>query len=142
MVCDTYGDTVDNIVRVVYGSSVSGPLEEDEDWNLGYISLSKNADVRASLPVDFTAIKTLCSDFTLAVPEKACNVLGLALRGLDALQETEEATKRVAALGASRTDQLAKTDALRNHQREPLDEIRSLEHQLFLKRVETKLHEA
>lgn len=56
LVSDTYGDTIDDVVSVVAVSLESALLEEDDDWNLGEISLSRNDDVHASLRGDFTAI--------------------------------------------------------------------------------------
>lgn len=56
--CDTYmyGDTVVDVVPAVVGSSVSGLVEDYNDWSLGYISLSRKANVRESLCVCFTVI--------------------------------------------------------------------------------------
>lgn len=48
---------------------------------------------------------------SLAVPDKAGDVLQLALRSLDALQELQEARTMVRALGASGTKQSARIDA-------------------------------
>lgn len=51
---DTYGDTVADIATAVAGSSVSGLLKDDDDWNLGDTRLYKNADERTILLADFT----------------------------------------------------------------------------------------
>lgn len=45
LVHDTYGATFDNAAPVVAGSLVSGPIDDDDDWNLGDIRFSSNADV-------------------------------------------------------------------------------------------------
>lgn len=68
---------------------------------LGNIPLSRHADVHASLQVDFTAIKTRYPDFRHAVPGRAGNVFGVALRDLDALLESRETRTWIAALEAS-----------------------------------------
>lgn len=52
LVLDTYGNSADDFVPFVADSLVSGIFEEDKDWNLGNVPLSKNADVHESLPVD------------------------------------------------------------------------------------------
>lgn len=98
---DTNGDTVENDVPGVTGSSVSGLIEDDDDWNLGGILLSRNTDVLASLRVDFRAIQTQCLKLSLAALDKAGDLFGLALRGLDALHKPKEARTRVAALNVS-----------------------------------------
>lgn len=55
---DTYGDTVNDVVPIVTGSSVSGLFENDDDWNLGHVLLSRTADVRSIIHSNFTAIYT------------------------------------------------------------------------------------
>lgn len=82
LVRDTYGNTVDDVALDVAGSSVSGLVDDNEDWNVGEIQLSKNADARASLLVDFMAIQTRCRDLSHAVPNKPVNVFLLALQVL------------------------------------------------------------
>lgn len=84
----TYGDTVDDSASVVGCSSVSVLIGDDEDWNFDDFWLSRDAVERSSLHVDFTAIWTRCRNFIRADLDKASYFIGLALRGLDAQQET------------------------------------------------------
>lgn len=51
-------DIVDDVALDAAGSVVSGLFEDDKDWNLIDILLSRNADEGVSLRVDFTAIQT------------------------------------------------------------------------------------
>lgn len=76
MVCDVYGDTFDDVALVAAGSGVSGLIEDDDDWNLGEISLSRNANVRASLDVEFRTIQTQCHKLNHAVPDKDADGFG------------------------------------------------------------------
>lgn len=85
LVCDTNGDTFGNSVPVVSGSSVSCFVEVHDDWNLGAIPLSRNADVRASLHVVFTPTHMRCREPCLTVPDKTSNMFRLVLQSLDAL---------------------------------------------------------
>lgn len=64
------GDTFDDVSSITPDISVSGLVEQDDDWNLDEIWLSKNADVPESLHVDFTVIQPRCHDFNLAAPIK------------------------------------------------------------------------
>lgn len=96
---------------------------------LNDIPLSRNADVRTSLRFYFTAIQTRYSELRLSVFYKAGDVFGLALRGLDGLRESGEARTWFAALDGSGAEHLANIDALQNHEWDPLDENRHLEHQ-------------
>lgn len=82
LVRDAYVETVYDAAPVVAGSSVAGFVEHDDDWNLEGISLSTNVNVHASQRVEFTVIQTRCCDLSPAVPDKACDVFGLALRVL------------------------------------------------------------
>lgn len=77
-----YGDTFDDIAPFFGGSLVSHLVQDYNGWNLGDIRLPKNANVCTSLHVDFTSIQTRCRDLSLAVPDKAGNVFGLAFRVL------------------------------------------------------------
>lgn len=85
MVRDTYCDTVNDVVSVVAGSSMPSLVEEDDHWILSDILLSRNADIRASLHMDFNVTQTRCCKCNIAIDDKASAVLGLALRGLHAL---------------------------------------------------------
>lgn len=85
---DEYGDTIDNVVPVVAGNSVSGLIENDDKLNSGDIPLSKNADVRTSHSNDFTAIQMRGPELSLAVPDRAYDVFRLALQGFDALLQS------------------------------------------------------
>lgn len=58
LVRNGHGDTVENMVTVVARISVSGLLEDGNDWKLGDFLLSMNVVVRVSLYLDFTAIQT------------------------------------------------------------------------------------
>lgn len=82
LVRDSYGYTVYAAAPVAACSSVFGLVEVDDDWNLGNIPLSRNADVCRSLRVNVTAIQKRCQNLSLTVPDKARDVLGLALRAL------------------------------------------------------------
>lgn len=60
--------------------------------------------MRASLHVDFTATQKQCRELNFVVSNKVRDVFGLALQGLDALQEFGEAKVQVAALEARSAD--------------------------------------
>lgn len=62
-------------------------VEDEDDWELGEIPMSTDADVCASLPVDLTGIEMRCRELSLAFSDKAENVLSLAFSGLCVLQE-------------------------------------------------------
>lgn len=55
---DAYGHTVNNVAPVVVESSLCGLVKDEDDWNLGDISLARNADECANLQVDFIAMQT------------------------------------------------------------------------------------
>lgn len=84
---NTYEHTVDDIVPLFAGSSMSIFVEDDDDWTLVEIPLSNNAAVHASLHFDFTAIQTQCCEFSLAVSDKAGDVLGLALKIFEGMEK-------------------------------------------------------
>lgn len=58
---------------------------------------------------------------SLSDPYKAGDVIGLALRHLDVLQESGEARMRVTALEASGTEQLVKIDVIKSHEQGLVD---------------------
>lgn len=137
-----YGDTLDDAAPVVSGRSVSGPVEDNDNWNLGDNPSSRDSDVYASLHGYFTAIPMQCRNMSLATPDKAGGVFGLALRPFEALQELREIKTRVVALEASEAEQLAKIDMLKSHECEPLDNNRRLSYQLVTVRVQKEHHDA
>lgn len=49
----SYGNTVDDVVLIIACSLASDVVEDEEEWNLGDIQLLRNADLGASLRVDF-----------------------------------------------------------------------------------------
>lgn len=57
IVGDGCDDNVDNVAQVTAGTEVSGVVEDEEDWNVGDISLSRNAEVSMSVHVEFQAIQ-------------------------------------------------------------------------------------
>lgn len=134
-VCDKYGDTGDDVVLNVAGSLVFELVGDDDDWNLGDILLPKNVDVCASIIVDFSAIQRRCRELSPAVPGKAGDVLWLVLRGLDALQESGVARRRVGALESRRVEHLAKIDTVETREREALGDNCRLEHERLLLRL-------
>lgn len=73
---DAYGNTVDDVVLVVAGSSESGFVEEEDDWNLGNIPMLRKDYVRWNLRVEFTAVKPRYRELRRAVPDKASDVFG------------------------------------------------------------------
>lgn len=79
---------------------------------------------------------------SLAVPDMAGDVLGLALQGLDVFQESGESRTRASAIETSRAEQLAVIDALESHGWELLDKNWGLEHRLVLVTIEKGRHEA
>lgn len=87
---NTYGDTVNDVIPVVAADWLAGLLENEDNRNMGDIPLSRNAEVRACLHVTFTAIETGSRKMSLAFTVEAGDVFGLTLRGLEALQESEE----------------------------------------------------
>lgn len=84
---EAYGDVVGDVFRDAAGCFVSGRVEDDDELNLGSILLSRNDDVRTSLLVDFMAIWIQSRQLSFVDPERVGNVFGMALWGLDALQE-------------------------------------------------------
>lgn len=62
LVCDTYGNAVNDVVLIVAGSSVSSLIVHEDDSNFGDITLSRSTEVPASLRVDFTAIQMQCHE--------------------------------------------------------------------------------
>lgn len=122
MVRDAYGDSFDDVAPATAGSGVSSFVEDDDDRKLGDILLSRNADLFASLCVEFTAIHTGSCEFSFAVPYKAKDVFALVLQCLDALKESREANVRIMELEASGAQELAKQDALESHELELFDE--------------------
>lgn len=58
LVSDTYGDTVYDAAPVIAGDSVSGLVEDHDDWNLDDSPLSRIASLWTSLCVHSTAIQT------------------------------------------------------------------------------------
>lgn len=91
MVSAAYCYIVDDFALVTDDSGVLGVVEDDEDWNLGDVPLSRYADVRPSLRLDFTVIQAPYSELNLAVSDKAGDAFGVALHDLDALQDCGEA---------------------------------------------------
>lgn len=87
MIRNSYGKNFDDFVPVAAGSEVSGHVEDEEDWNSCDILLSRNANVRESRRTDFMATLTRCHKSNFAVHNKADDVFGLALPGLDSLQK-------------------------------------------------------
>lgn len=78
-VWDTNGDTVVNAVPFVVGKSVSSLDEDDNDWNLGKITLSSNADTHTSSSLDVLAIQTWCRELSHAVLNMNPDLFKLAL---------------------------------------------------------------
>lgn len=76
LVQDTYVDIVDDIVPVVVVICVSGLVEDEDDFNLSDLSLSRTADVCTSPRVDFTTTQIRCLELSLAVPDKAGDMFG------------------------------------------------------------------
>lgn len=90
--------TVDGTATVVAARSMTLLLEDYNDWASRNILPWKNANVRGSVLVNFTGMETQCCELSLAVPNEAGHVLGLALHSLDELQEPREAKKQMATL--------------------------------------------
>lgn len=124
MACDAYGDTVDDVVPVAADSRLSGLVDVDDICSLGDFSLSRNADVQTSVHVGITAVQTRCLRLSLAVLNRAGDLLGLELRGLDASRESEESGMRVPSLEASGAEPLANIDASWRYDQETLHENR------------------
>lgn len=53
---DVYGDTIDDVITVLSGSSIASTVEEYQDWNWGNIPLSRNTAVRSSLHDNSTTV--------------------------------------------------------------------------------------
>lgn len=66
-------------------SGVSGPIEDDDNWDLEDILMSRSGDVLASLRVDLTAIQTQCHEFNHIAIYNAGDVLGLTLEDVHEL---------------------------------------------------------
>lgn len=103
-----YGDNVDSVSLVYADSGAFSLVDNDDDWNLGDMPLSRNASVHTSHCVDISIIHTRCHELNLAVFDKAGDLGWLAFQGPDALQTPGEARTRVAALKASKAKPLAK----------------------------------
>lgn len=111
-----YGNTVNEAAQLTTGSGVSSLVEDFDDWNLGDIPVSRNADVRANLRVNFKAIQRQRCEVGIAVSDKTCICVWAALQCLDTLQESEKARVRNAALQASGAKQLPKIDWFESHE--------------------------
>lgn len=70
--------------------------------------------------------------------DNAGNVFGLAIRGFEAFQESEESRTRVVALRTSVAEQLENIEALESRECEHFDENRRPENQLARVRVAKK----
>lgn len=68
LVCDAYGDAIDDASLVAAERSFSSLVEDVDNLNLVDISLSRNATERTSVTIDLTAIQMQCCDLSLAVP--------------------------------------------------------------------------
>lgn len=58
MAHNAYGDTMDDVAPVEDDRAVSGLVEDNGDWNLGEIPISRREKVCTSLRADFTIIQT------------------------------------------------------------------------------------
>lgn len=85
MICMAKRSTL--FAPVVPGRGFSGLLGHDNAWNLGYVSLSRNADLFMSLHIEFTATQQRCPELNFVVLEKPGDVFGLTLRGLYGLHD-------------------------------------------------------
>lgn len=81
MVCDKYGDIVDNVALFDAGSGVSRPVEDDDIWKLADISLYLEAHVCASLRVDFIVNQTQCCEVNPAGPDKSRQCVWAGITG-------------------------------------------------------------
>lgn len=77
--------TVHDVALVSAACGVSGLDEDDDDCNMHFMPLSKNAGGAASLCVAFTATQMPCRQMSLSVVNKAIDGFGLARRGFDSL---------------------------------------------------------
>lgn len=112
MVHDADGKTVVTVAPIAAGRGVSGPVEDDDDWDLGNIRQSRNADVPAGLLAYFTAIPTLCPEWNLTVSSKPGDLFALVLQGLDALQESRKAKAPISTLEACVNEHLEQLSPL------------------------------
>lgn len=102
---------------------MAGVVEDDDEWDLGPdVPLSKDADVRASLRVDFAVIQVRCRELGIRVHDKAGNVFGLPLQSLKALQTVNGTKVWIVALEATEVEQSTKVYVLEDHERELGDE--------------------
>lgn len=63
----------------------------DEDYcSLRNVTLSKDANVRGSLRINFATIQVWSRELGIRVPDNASNIFGLALQGFEALQTVDE----------------------------------------------------
>lgn len=121
MFCDAYRYTVNDVAPVFPDSGVSGLVEDDNNWDLGNFPRSRSAHVRMSVRADLAAIQTRCGKLSLAVPDKAVNIFGLALQVIGALQDSGDARARIAELKANEAEQLAKISSWNIYERKLLD---------------------
>lgn len=110
-------------------------VEGDEQWKLGDILSSRNADGGTSLRADFTAIQTPCVVLNTAFLKQSGDAFRLAFGGLEVSQEFRKARRRVVALEASGTEKFAENNALESHESENIGDNRLLEHQLVAIKV-------
>lgn len=127
MVCEAYADAVCEVQQVEAGSGTAGVVEDDKDWDLGDIPLSKDADLHASLLVDYAVIQSRCRELSIKVPGNAWDVFGLALQGLQALQAVEETRTRIAGLRATKVELSVKVCVLEDPESGVIDEDCPLE---------------
>lgn len=123
------------------GRSVSGLVDEDSIWNLGEIPLVKNAGIRHSLCVEFTAFYTRFLELKFVLADKVCNVFGLGLQYLAALQESGDAMPGFAVLEANVAEPIENIDTLESHEQQLLYGNRRLEHHLEADMVEKESQE-
>lgn len=95
IICDAYCDTVEDSAPLAAGSKVSGLIKDNKNENTGNNLLSRNAGLRGSPRVNFTAVQTRCSTLNLAVLHKANDLFGLTLRAIDVWHESTGASARV-----------------------------------------------
>lgn len=89
-VCDVCGDTVDDGAPVSACSVRSCPNEEDKNWKLGDIPLLWNADLPASLSVDFGAPQAECCQFNLYFIDKPVICLECHLKAFRGCRSLEK----------------------------------------------------
>lgn len=117
-------------------------LEDDEDGNLGDISVTNDADVCTRLCVGFLTIIVQRRELSIQVPHKTGEVIRLSLQEVYMLKVAEVTEGRIAALEATKVEILEKVRDMEDNARGLSDESHHLEHKLVVLNNDKERREA